>query len=598
MTKKLLISLLIFDCLIFEINIINFRSQIVVTTNSNEQKIRTLVDQMTLAEKLGQMTLVEKNSIKKGDITRKNIGAILSGGGSNPSINTPDEWYSMINKFQQEAVNTRLGIPLLYGIDAVHGDGNVMGAVIFPQNIGLGATRDQSLVREIARITAVEMSATGQNWNFSPTLSVPKDLRWGRVYECFSTNPLLVSAMGKSYTEGLMDGKVLPTLKHFIGEGQAAWGSSKQYKIDQGDVMMSKNDLKNIYLIPYSDAIKTGAMSIMISRSSWLGQKISSNKYLLTEILKKQLNFKGFLVSDWGAIDQISKDDYQNVVESINAGMDMIMVPSDYDKFMNNLNYAVVNNDISMGRIDDAVSRILRAKLSLGLFAQPMQKFDLNNVGSVDHRLLARKAVAESLVLLKNNNALPINKKIENILIVGKGANDVGIQSGGWTINWQGVTGYNFLGTSIYDAFKKKFKDKNIILKLSGDKSLASKGDIGIVVVAETPYAEGVGDSADLSLSKIDQENIRFTKQNSKKTILLIIAGRPLIITDFINGVDAAVMLWLPGSEGDGIVDVLSGDNEFHGKLPLDWPKTMKQVQENDLSKPLFQFDYGLKYKM
>lgn len=595
--------------LIFQILLIIFLTAIIFTTGfkksgsefptTDEEKISSLVESLTLEEKIGQMTLVEKNSIKPGDIRRKSIGAILSGGGGSPAFNTPENWHEMIMNYQAEALSSPSKIPLLYGIDAVHGNSNVQGAVIFPHQIGIGAARDKDLARKVAEITAAEMMATGANWNFSPGLNMPKELRWGRVYENFSSDHDLTAELGSAYVEGMASQKVLTAPKHFIGEGLEEWGSSKSYEVDQGDVIATEENLKSIYLKPFRSAIESGAMSIMVSRSSWNGKKISSNRNLLTAWLKQELGFKGFLVSDWGAIDQISDDGYENVISSINAGMDMVMVPTDYDKFMNNIIFAVKNGEIPMARIDDAVTRILRAKMSIGLLDEnsPYDKSP-DSIGTAEHRKVARQAVSESLVLLKNNGVLPIDRNKKKILIIGKGGDDVGMQSGGWTIDWQGVSGWNFLGTSIYKALSNEFPASRITYSENAFVRPAGRFDIGIAVVGEQPYAEGVGDKADLSLSALDMENITLARQNSKKVLVIILSGRPLILGAALDKADAVVAAWLPGSEGEGIADVLSGKNNFTGRLPFDWPKDMSQVRNiSNYNNPLFSRGFGLGYR-
>jgi beta-glucosidase len=350
-------------------------------------------------------------------------------------------------------------------------------------------------------------------------------------------------------------------------------------------------------LKPFSEAIKSGAMSIMVSRSSINGKKISADKYLMTDLLKGELGFKGFLVSDWGAINQIPGDYYQDIVISINAGMDMVMLPSDYDSFIDKISKAIDNGDIAEERIDDAVRRILRAKSSLGLFDKASVSSGwLGKVGSNEHREVARQAVRESLVLLKNeNDALPIHEQ-KKILIVGRAADDIGMQAGGWTIEWQGGHGDTTPGTSILAAFKNEFVNSKIIYDPMAMGTLPVKADVGVVIVGEQPYAEGKGDRESLSLSPEDLKRIQTVKKNSRKTVLIIIAGRPLIIQDAIKDIDAVVMAWLPGTEGSGITDVLSGKNNFTGKLPLDWPRTMEQVRKRETKNSLFGFGYGLHY--
>ncbi len=561
----------------------------------NDQQIAEYVARMTLPEKIGQMVLVDKNVVSPTDVKQKVIGGVLSGGGGNPKDNTPDNWKKMVEEYQSAALESKLEIPILYGVDAVHGNGNVKEAVIFPHNIGLGAAHNSALVEAIGTITGDEIRATGANWNFAPVLSLPGDLRWGRVYECYGDDAKLVSELGVSYIRGLQKTGVLATPKHFIGEGAEDWNTSKDYNLDQGDISLSEAALEKAYLEPFAAALRAGAMSIMVSRSSLNGEKMSGNRYLLTTLLKEKLGFRGFLVSDWGAVDQISGDYYKDIVTSVNAGMDMVMLPADYDTFISNITSAVSNGDIPQSRIDDAVTRIIRAKASIGLFNGNSKDRTTSDVGSSDHRTVARQAVRESLVLLKNNRALPL-KNPKTILIVGRAADDIGMQSGGWTIEWQGGHGETTPGTSILAAFKNEFKESKIIYDPLANQKIKEKADIGIVVVGEQPYAEGKGDREQLTLSLEDEARIVSARRNSKKVILLIIAGRPLIIEKSLQKVDATVMAWLPGSEGEGITDVISGTYNFKGKLPLDWPRTMKQIEAKEKSNPLFNRGFGLSY--
>ncbi|HEY4721876.1 MAG TPA: glycoside hydrolase family 3 protein, partial [Anaerolineae bacterium] len=398
---------------------------------------------MSALEKIGQMTQVEKNSLPGNAVTSQFIGSVLSGGGGSPAPNTPEGWSEMTDDFQKYALETRLGIPILYGADAVHGHNNVRGAVIFPHNIGLGAAADEDLMRRIGRVTAEEMVATGVKWNFAPVVAVPQDIRWGRTYEGYSENTDLVSRLGTAYLQGLQDKNladplsVLGTLKHYIGDGGTAWGTSttENYKLDQGVTQVDEATLRALFLPPYAAGIKAGAKNVMISYSSWGGMKMHAQKYLLTDVLKGELGFDGFVVSDWGGADQISNDYYTSVVTAINAGIDMNMVPYDYNRFITTLTKAVEKGDVPMSRIDDAVRRILRVKFELGLFEHPNANVDqLPQVGSKGHRAVAREAVAKSLVLLKNEkSALPLSKSDPLIYVAGVGANDIGMQSGGWT---------------------------------------------------------------------------------------------------------------------------------------------------------------------
>lgn len=549
---------------------------------------------MTLAEKIGQMTQVEKNSITPEEVGAYFIGSVLSGGGGFPPDNTPEGWARMAAEFQQAARSTRLGIPILYGVDAVHGHGNARGATIFPHNIGLGAANDPDLVRRIARATAEEMAATGVHWNFAPVVAVPQDIRWGRTYEGFGEDPALVTRLGVAYQSGLQEAGVLATPKHFLADGGAAWDTSTTnimnhaYRVDQGDARIDEATLRAIHLPPYQAAIAAGARSIMVSFSSWNGVKMHGHKVLLTDVLKGELGFTGFLVSDWQAIDQLPGDYYADVVASIDAGLDMVMVPYDFKTFIATLTKAVEQGDVPMARIDDAVRRILTVKFELGLFDAPTPANpDLSAFGADEHRALAREAVRKSVVLLQNEGgALPLAKDAPLIFVGGQHADDIGLQAGGWTIEWQGKAGAITPGTTILDGIRaavgpgtavrfNRFGKFDNTLDANDRPAIA---DVGIAIVGEQPYAEGMGDAADLTLSEADQALIERLRQRSRKLVVVLVSGRPLIITEQLPLAAAWVAAWLPGTEGNGVADVLFGDHPFTGKLPYTWPRSMSQL--------------------
>ena len=590
---------------------------------SVESRIEDLLSRMTLDEKIGQMTQVEKNSIKPGDITKYFIGSILSGGGGSPAgKNTPEGWAEMIDGFQDEALATRLGIPIIYGVDAVHGHGNLYGATIFPHEIGLGAANDPQLVEAIGRATATEMLATGATWNFAPVVAVPQDIRWGRTYEAYSENAELVSKLASVYIKGLQSQPegfntgvedsiyVLATPKHYLGDGGTKFGTSiqyifKPYLLDQGDMQVDEATIRSLYLPAYQAAVDAGAMSVMVSFSSWNGIKMHAQKGLITEVLKGELGFKGFVISDWGGMDQISPDYYTAIVTGVNAGVDMNMVPYDYIRFIATMQQAVAKGDIKEDRIDDAVRRILAVKSMLGLFNHPKTNRELSSsIRSEEHLELAREAVRKSLVLLKNENeALPILKTTISILVAGKGADNIGMQSGGWTLEWQGVSGNSTTGTTILDGIKWAAGSTTQV-KYDFFGKFDEGAEIGIVVVGEEPYAEGVGDAKGLQLSEPDINAIKNTKTHVKKLIVVILSGRPLVITDQFDLADAWVAAWLPGTEGSGIADVLFGDHPFTGKLSYSWPRSNEQLPINinnsagktGCDAPLFPFGYGLSY--
>jgi beta-glucosidase len=587
---------------------------------SIDERVEDLLGRMSLDEKIGQMTLVEKGSIAPRDVMRHGIGSILSGGGGAPADNSPAGWLEMVTEFQQVALETDLQIPLLYGVDAVHGHNNVIGATIFPHNVGLGATRNRDLLEAIGRATAIETLATGIHWDYAPVVAVPQDIRWGRAYEGFSENTDLVTELGTAYLIGLQGTNgvselshpltLLGTPKHFVGDGGTAWGSSTTdtYSIDQGVTEIDEATLREIHLPPYPAVIEAGAMSMMASYSSWDGLKMHAQKYLLTDVLKGELGFEGFIVSDWKAIDQIDPNYTNSVVASINAGIDLNMVPTSYAEFIRVMQKAVKDETISESRVDDAVRRILRVKFELGLFENPFGDPDLIElVGSAEHRAVARQAVRESLVLLQNRGGvLPLDKDSGRIFVSGIGADDIGIQSGGWTVGWQGLSGESIPGTTIFDGIREAVdSNTEIVYDRFGKfpREIDSKGDplkadIGIVVVGERPYAEGRGDSDDLSINEILVERMA---EHADKVIVIVISGRPLIISDSLPVADAWVAAWLPGTEANGIADVLFGDFPFTGKLPYTWPRHVdqlpfdfKNLAEQGCDAPLFAYGYGL----
>lgn len=589
-------------------------------TLSPAERAAELLSQMTLAEKIGQMTLVEKGSIAEDDITALGIGALLSGGGGAPRTNQPDEWLEMVNGYQEYALQTRLAIPLLYGVDAVHGHNNVKGAVLFPHNIGLGATGNADLVQEIGRVTALETAATGIYWNYAPAVSIPQDIRWGRTYEGYSENTALVTELSQAYLIGLQGDdltavdSIIGTPKHFIGDGGTNWGTSStgDYKIDQGNAELKEEALRSVHLPPYLAALDAGARSIMVSYSSWNGTKMHEQQYLINTVLKGELDFSGFVVSDWGAIDQIDRNYYNAVVAAINAGIDMNMVPINYPLFIEALTAAVENGDVAQERIDDAVRRILMVKFELGLFERPIADGALlETVGADPHRQLARQAVRESLVLLHHDGeTLPLLKDTPVIFIAGEGADDIGIQSGGWSISWQGSTGNITPGTTIRDAIEdavlgnneiyyNRFGNFERITDANGDALMA---DVGIAVIGERPYAEGVGDSDDLSLLEADLNAIVRLRERCEKLVVILLSGRPILINEVFPHADAIIAAWLPGTEGQGVADVLFGEYEFQGRLPYTWPRSMAQLPfdftdlpDSGCEAPLFPFGYGLK---
>ena len=570
---------------------------------------------MTLEEKIGQMTQVDYRYLKdKSDITKYFLGSILSGGGSTPPTNQPSSWVDLYNGFQKEALKTRLKIPLIYGIDAVHGHNNVFGATMFPHNIGLGCANDKLLVQKIAAATADEVKATGLDWTFAPCVAVAQDERWGRTYESFSEDSDIVTELGVASTIGyqgrtLNKNSLLACAKHFVGDGNTVFGTGTNwYKIDRGDVLLEEEELRSKYIKPFKESIKAGVGSIMISYNSWKGKKLHGHKYLINDVLRKELKFDGIIISDWAGINEIDKDYKTCIIQSINAGIDMNMVPgslnpddNSYDDFIRLAIEAVKEGAIPIERIDDAVHRILKVKKQIGLFDAPIKNPSNKNVlGSKSHRDLARESVRKSLVLLKNENKiLPLKKVGKKITLVGDHADNIGFQCGGWTIHWQGGSGDITPGTTILDAFKSAVSDSSSIrYSKNADNLLGS--DIIVVAIGEEPYTEGVGDRDSLLLSKKDRELLEKVKRAKIPYVVILISGRPMIINKELDSSHAFIAAWLPGTEGEGISDVLFGDFDFTGKLSMTWPRSMKQIPINygDSSyDPLFKFGFGLSYE-
>jgi beta-glucosidase len=573
-----------------------------------DAKADDLLKAMTLDEKVGQMTQVDMNGLKdKADIRKYYLGSMLSGGDSDPPDITAAGWAKAYDAYQAEALKTRLKIPLIYGIDAVHGHNNVDGAVIFPHNIGLGATRNPELVEKAERVTAREVAGTGINWVFAPCVAVARDIRWGRTYESFGEAPELVESMAAAAVRGFQ-GKSLadPTsvvacAKHFLGDGGTKGG------VDQGDTQVDEETLRKIHLAGYAAAVKAGVGTIMVSFSSWNGKKMHGNRRLLTDLLKNELGFSGFLISDWAAIDQLSES-YKTAIEtSINAGLDMVMIPNgpgqknNYVDFVGLLKELVNEGRVPQERIDDAVRRILRVKARTRLFDKPMSDPELTaKVGCDEHRQVARECVRQSLVLLKNDNkTLPLSKKAKKLAVVGKGADDLGMQCGGWTISWQGATGKATKGgTTILAALRQAAP--GVQVAFSADRSGVNGADAVVAVVGELPYAEMKGDRKDLALSAEDTALVKKAKAAGAPVVTVLLSGRPLIIGPALEASDAFVAAWLPGTEGSGVADVLFGDAKPSGKLPHTWPRSMDQVPcnvgEPIKGEPLFAYDFGLMY--
>jgi beta-glucosidase len=569
-------------------------------------RVEALLNLMTLDEKIGQMTQADMNAVQdKDDLRKFALGSMLSGGGAAPPDNTAKGWAKAYDEYQSWALKTRLRIPLLYGVDAVHGHNHLDGAVIFPHNIGLGATRSPELVEQAARVTALEVKGTGIGWTFAPCVAVARNERWGRTYESFGESPEVVAPLAAAAVRGFQGqslsdpGSVLACAKHYLGDGGTTDG------IDQGNTECDEATLRQIHLPGYAAAVKAGVESVMVSYSSWNGQKMHSNKHLLTDVLKGELGFKGFLISDWAAIDQISPNYTKDIEVSINAGLDMIMIPNgpgqtnNYVEFITILKQLAGDGRVPMARIDDAVRRILRVKFEMGLFEQPFTDPALTaQVGSAAHREVARQCVRASLVLLKNqNHVLPLSKKVSQLAVVGRSADDLGIQCGGWTIDWQGKPGHvTSGGTTILEAIRKTVAP-GAKVAFSADGSGLEGADAVIVVVGELPYAEMKGDRSDLNLAEEDMARIHRAKMAGVPVITILISARPMILGAALDESDALMAAWLPGTEGQGVADVLFGDYRPTGKLPRTWPRNMEQVAAGPGAKaPLFPYGFGLSY--
>ncbi|TDD21474.1 glycosyl hydrolase [Kribbella turkmenica] len=579
-----------------------------------KKRVADLLGRMNLAEKVGQMTQAERNALRsRTDIASYALGSLLSGGGSVPTPNTPAAWAAMIDTFQLHAQATRLQIPLIYGVDAVHGHNNVVGATILPHNIGLGATRDPDLARRTGEVTATEVRATGIPWDFAPCVCVVRDDRWGRAYEGYGEDPALVRSMATVITgmQGKADGsqlkqnnKVLATAKHFVGDGGTTFGSSTtgSYTIDQGITEVTRQQLETLHLAPFETSVDLGVGTVMPSYSSVAldGRppvKMHGNGELINGVLKDRMGFDGFVISDWQAIDQLPGDYPSDIRTSVNAGLDMIMVPTNYQGFTQGLTEEVTAGRVPLSRIDDAVRRILTEKFKLGLFEQPYADTSrIDEVGSDAHRAVGREAAAKSQVLLKNDGDLLPLSPAKQVYVAGSNANDLGNQMGGWSISWQGGSGATTTGTTILDGIRQVVPSATF----SADASAPLEGhDVGVVVVGERPYAEGIGDVGnghDLLLSAADKTAVDKVCA-AMDCVVLIVSGRPQVIADQLGTIDALVASWLPGTEGAGVADVLFGKRPFTGRLPVSWPRTEDQQPLNvgDASyDPQYPYGWGL----
>ena len=565
-------------------------------------RVAGLLARMTPDDKVGQMVQAERGEATPADVTTYRLGSVLSGGGSGPATNTPASWADMIDGFQRGALATPLGIPILYGVDAVHGNNNVYGSTIFPHNIGLGATRDPALAQRIGRAVAEEVTGAGANWTFAPCLCVARDDRWGRTYESFGETPELVSSMAtivtgfQGTTLGDAPASVLASAKHYLGDGGTAGG------VNAGNTQVSESELRAVHLPPFKAAVERGVGSVMVTFSSWNGSKLHSNKYLLTDVLKKEVGFKGFLVSDWAAVDQIdgSPGFTQNeIATAVNAGLDMLMVPQDFKVFIGYLKNAVTSGQIPMSRVDDAVTRILTQKVQAGLFEHPLADRSYTaSVGSQEHRDLARQAVRQSQVVLKNTkNVLPLAKNAK-LLVAGKNADDLGNQAGGWTISWQGASGRIIPGTSILQGIRNTIGAGGSVTYSKDGSDITSTHTAAVAVVGETPYAESEGDRTSLTLDATDRATLSRLEASGVPLVVLVVSGRPMELPETSSSWAGLVASWLPGSEGQGVADVLFGLQEPTGKLPMTWPRTTSQepINSGDGKQGAFAYGAGLSY--
>lgn len=634
-----------------------------------ETKINELMSRMTLDQKIGQMLQPERQFITPEEVKEYHIGSVLSGGGSVPGDNRPEDWIEMNDEYwaaSMEEDENHLAIPLIYGVDAIHGNTNVKGAVVFPHNIGLGAANDPDLLEKIAAATAEEIVATGVEWTFAPTLAVARNDHWGRTYESYSEDPQIVSDYAPRFVQGLQgnfgEDKVIACVKHWVGDGATLHG------IDQGDMCISEEELRKLHIPPYQKAIEAGVLTVMVSLSSWYNKKLHGHKYLISDVLKDELGFDGFVISDWDGIDYLNDDFAEAVVMSVNAGLDMFMVTEKWKEFIEHVRDNVNSGRISMDRIDDAVRRILRVKFKFGMFEKPRpaeRKFskDHSSFGSKEHREVAREAVRKSLVMLKNEDDILPLKKEARILVAGKNAHNRGHQCGGFTIAWQGVDDNDETKDKSYimdDSEKEKPRDKTISKEIShrssiiGGKSIwegiqrvapnaelcvdgssadPNKHEVAIVVMGEVPYAEMLGDIRVAGLAKglkigkgstsedyeipimkegpygthlyhhelhpEDLETIRNITEKGIPVVAIMICGRPLVVNDELEASKAFVVAWFPGSEGQGVADVIFGDYDFQGKLSFSWPRYDDEnwnIGDKDYN-PLFPYGFGLSYK-
>ena len=578
-----------------------------------ERRIDAILGRMSLEEKAGQVIQAGITTVKPEDVKTYHLGSVLNGGGGWPGDvrkAKATDWLALSDAFYASSMDRSDGkqaIPILWGSDAVHGHTTIIGATIFPQNIGLGATRNYDLIKRIGEITAVEMSVTGINWSFSPVVAVTRDDRWGRTYETYSEDPQIVGAAAAKFIEGLQGVPgVIGTAKHFLGDGGTVDGK------DQGDNVATEAGLRDIHAAGYAAAVPAGVQAVMASQNSWHGVEMHGNRALLTDVLKGRMGFDGFIVGDWNGHAQIPGCTNASCPQALIAGLDMFMVPHDWKELYQNIVAQARSGAIPMERLDDAVRRILRVKMRMGLFdtvkpSRRMHGGKLARIGSPEHRAVARQAVRQSLVLLKNDGVLPIRPQ-QRVLVAGDGADDIGKQSGGWTISWQGTENKNEHfpgGTSIWQGIRAAVEAAGGRATLSTDGAFPDKPDdkpdVAIVVFGENPYAEWEGDLRTIVYDNPkDITLVRRLRAAGVPVVSLFLSGRPLWVNPYLNASNAFVAAFLPGSEGGGVADVLFGAFDFKGKLSFSWPKLPAQVTLNPGDpgyEPLFPLGFGLTYK-
>jgi beta-glucosidase len=576
-------------------------------------KASALLAQMTLAEKLGQMVQAERKYVAPGDIVKYALGSILSGGGSAPGRGTPAEWADMVDAFHAEARRSRLKIPLVYGVDAVHGHNNVVGATIFPHAVGLGCSRDAALVEEVARATAREVAGTGIDWTFAPLVGPARDPRWGRAYETFSEDPGLTAVLGAAAIRGYQGEhlgsdplRILACAKHFAGDGATSFGTSRMDGgvLDRGDVRLTDADFRALAVAPYRAAIAAGVRTVMVSFSAHNGVPMHANKHLVTDVLKGELGFSGLVVSDWSGLREMPGTYYEQVVASVNAGIDMTMDaehPADWKEFLDTLAKAVAKGDVTPARVDDAVTRVLTVKCEAGLFEKgPTDRRLTALVGDAEHHALARRAARASFVLLQNDGELLPLSKSARVLVMGSGADSLTRQAGGWTLAWQGAEEKPFPGTTVLQGIRAALGDPaRTAYQKPGEAVVPGAADVALLVASEPSYAEWFGDSRDLALPAADLATLDALSRAKLPTVVVLLTGRPVILEPHLGKARAWLAAWLPGSEGGAVADVLFGDAAPTGKLAHAWPRRIEDLpaRANErLARPLFPFGHGLGY--